>query len=51
LNKSKYQRTCIAEINLKQFSPAREMSVQREVSTPLSETWSVGKELTANSDG
>ena len=51
LNKSKYQRTCIAEINLKQFSPVRKMSVQSEVSTPLSQTWSARKELTANSDG
>jgi hypothetical protein len=52
LNKPEYQRTCIAEIP-KQFSPAREMSVQSEVSTPLtrrSETWPAEKELTPDSD-
>ena len=54
LNKVKYQRTCIGQINPKRFSPAREMSVQSEVSAPLtqrSETWPAKKESSAGSDG
>jgi O-Antigen ligase len=43
----------MGEINQKQFSPARVMSVQSEVSTPMtrrSETWPDEKESSASSD-
>ena len=43
----------MGEINQKQFSPARTMSVQSEVSTLMnrrSETWPDGKESSASSD-